>query len=281
MISLSLLAVNYFVKPSCVGASHCWRMSPRAILWASGRRIGAKQMFPTRKRLPFRPSSPPVPHLAAKTTCPYSRSQVGLQIRKLLVVQFSQFLCYFIGLHLRYKYCILLIALFSTPSCFFFLQSKIQVSRPCSLKLHGAESAALIFFDRWIPALPFRCLNRALPSQNLYYGVQTPSSLTRTTCCSLFFWGCSLLASGRADKRGGKRIQITSARKGPDPVEKGLFFIIFEQPAKVIRSSVRQCVRCLCICDPQWWANSRIRPLGPEKVAAPGPELSLGGPGER
>jgi hypothetical protein len=32
----------------------------------------------------------------------------------------------------------------------------------------------------------------------------------------------------RADERGGKRVQITWARKGPDSVEQGLFFIIFE-----------------------------------------------------
>jgi hypothetical protein len=48
MISLSLLAVNYFVKPACVGVSHCWRVSPHAILWASGRRIRAEQIFLTR-----------------------------------------------------------------------------------------------------------------------------------------------------------------------------------------------------------------------------------------
>jgi hypothetical protein len=55
MISVSLLAVNYFDKPTCAGVSHCWRMSPHAILWASDRRIGAEQMFPT--RLVQKPSS--------------------------------------------------------------------------------------------------------------------------------------------------------------------------------------------------------------------------------
>jgi hypothetical protein len=57
MISLSLLTVNNFIKPACAGVSHCWRVSPHAILWASGRRIGAEQMFPT--GLVQKPSSIP------------------------------------------------------------------------------------------------------------------------------------------------------------------------------------------------------------------------------
>jgi hypothetical protein len=48
MISLYLITVNLFVKSACTGVSHCWHVSPHAILWASGRRIGAEQMFPTR-----------------------------------------------------------------------------------------------------------------------------------------------------------------------------------------------------------------------------------------
>jgi hypothetical protein len=56
---------TYCVKLACAGVSHCWRVSPHAILWASGRRIGAEQMFPTRRvqktsyvttPLPARPS---------------------------------------------------------------------------------------------------------------------------------------------------------------------------------------------------------------------------------
>jgi hypothetical protein len=46
--NLLLLAVNYIVKPACAGVSHCWRVSPYAVLWASDRTIGAGQMFPTR-----------------------------------------------------------------------------------------------------------------------------------------------------------------------------------------------------------------------------------------
>jgi hypothetical protein len=47
MISLSLLTVNYFVKPACAGVSHCWCMSPHAIPWANGQRNREEQMFPT------------------------------------------------------------------------------------------------------------------------------------------------------------------------------------------------------------------------------------------
>jgi hypothetical protein len=55
--NLPLLAVNCFVKPVCAGVSHCWRVSPYAVLWASDRPIGAGQMFPT--RLVTKPPSDP------------------------------------------------------------------------------------------------------------------------------------------------------------------------------------------------------------------------------
>jgi hypothetical protein len=68
IICLSLLSVNGEVKPVCAGVGHFWRVSPHAILWASGRRIGAEQMFPT--RLVQKPSSVPTP-LPARPLCGY------------------------------------------------------------------------------------------------------------------------------------------------------------------------------------------------------------------
>jgi hypothetical protein len=80
--NLPLVAVNFFVNPAYAGFSHCWRVPPYAVLWASDRTIGAGQMFPTRlvtkpppsgpTLLParhslVRPFTPLAPRLATKT----------------------------------------------------------------------------------------------------------------------------------------------------------------------------------------------------------------------
>jgi hypothetical protein len=101
----------------------------------------------------------------------------------------------------------------------------------------------------------------------------SPQDRSRYCSRNVVFWGPTRGVGSGYKLPGPGRAQGT-----PTQLNRACFFIIFEYPAKVIRSGVRQCLRCLCICDPEWWANSRIRPLGPEKVAAPGPEFSLGGP---
>jgi hypothetical protein len=178
----SFLTVNYFVKPACIDVSHCWRVSPHALPWASGRRIGAEQMFPT--RLVQKPSSvptllPPRHSFGCQDNLPVQYFR--MQSSQTVAIQQSPEKASSGSLLLLLPHILRVLCLgalkkgpgwrevSTTRSAHApistTVQDNISHSAKCACVTMEQTPPRRMFFDRWIPAVPSRCVNQAVTSR--------------------------------------------------------------------------------------------------------------------